>query len=199
MFARIYASFFCAMFTLSLLAVATPWAVTPTVTVTLTAPAPTATTISQCNTGDIQCCDQVLESDSDGASILLSLLGIALEGVTGLIGFNCSPLTVVGVGSGESCSASPVCCENNSVVRALSVFHQFAGLISGLYRVASSTSAASPSLFERYTLVSRRRNWLALLSASSSVLVVECVHDADNYPSLIPSLYYNPENLHTYA
>ena len=59
MFARIYTAFLIAL-SLSLLAVATPWGV-PTVTVTETAPAPTVTTVSECNTGPIQCCDQVLD------------------------------------------------------------------------------------------------------------------------------------------
>ncbi|KAJ3524591.1 hypothetical protein NM688_g8534 [Phlebia brevispora] len=115
MFARLYASFFYVLCTLSLLAVATPWGVTPTVTVTVTAPAPTVTTVSQCNTGSISCCDQVLDSSSEEANLLLGLLGIVLDGVTGLLGLDCSPISVIGVGSGSECSASPVCCENNSV------------------------------------------------------------------------------------
>ena len=65
MFARVYATILYVFFSVSLLAVATPWGVptttTPTVTVTVTAPAPTVTTVSQCNTGSIQCCDQVLD------------------------------------------------------------------------------------------------------------------------------------------
>lgn len=62
MFARVPAAFLCIVFYLSVLAVATPWGVTPTptVTVTVTAPAPTVTTVSQCNTGPEQCCDQVI-------------------------------------------------------------------------------------------------------------------------------------------
>jgi hypothetical protein len=44
---------------------------------------------------------------------LLGLLGIALGSVTGLVGLTCSPLSIIGAG-GNSCSAQPVCCTNNS-------------------------------------------------------------------------------------
>ena len=46
--------------TLPLLAAANPAPNNPTVTVTVTAAAPTVTTVSQCNTGSIECCDQTL-------------------------------------------------------------------------------------------------------------------------------------------
>lgn len=59
---------------------------------------------SHCNTGPIQCCNQVLKSGSPQAIQLLTKNGIdvgVLEGVTGLVGANCNPITVVGVGSGS--------------------------------------------------------------------------------------------------
>lgn len=46
-------------FFLSLSILATAMPNNPTVTVTVTAPAATVTTVSQCNTGSIQCCNQV--------------------------------------------------------------------------------------------------------------------------------------------
>lgn len=90
-----------------------------------------------CSTGSLQCCDSTvsvsihrvswkdapiltgrahLQANSAEANVLLGLLGIVLGDITGLIGLNCSPLTVVGVGSGNACSANAVCCENNNVV-----------------------------------------------------------------------------------
>ncbi|KAF9033470.1 fungal hydrophobin [Hymenopellis radicata] len=33
--------------------------------------------------------------------------------ITGQVGISCSPISVIGVG-GSSCSAHPVCCQNNS-------------------------------------------------------------------------------------
>ncbi|THG96686.1 hypothetical protein EW026_g5190 [Hermanssonia centrifuga] len=118
MLAHAYATFVYALLSLSVLAVATPWGAPPpvTVTVTATAPAVTETTVSQCNTGSIQCCNQVVEADSaEGAKLLSGLLGIILGPITGLLGVDCSPISVVGIASGNACSASPVCCENNSV------------------------------------------------------------------------------------
>ena len=56
------------------------------------------------------------QSNSASGNLLLGLLGIVLGDITGLIGLNCSPLSVVGVGSGNACSANAVCCTNNNVV-----------------------------------------------------------------------------------
>ena len=49
----------------------------------------------------------------------MGLLGILLEGVDVLLGLDCSPITVVGVGNSGSCSGTVVCCEDNAVVRIL--------------------------------------------------------------------------------
>ena len=54
--------------------------------------------------------------------MLLGLLGIVVQGVDVLVGINCSPITVIGVGSGGSCSANVVCCQDNSVVRTFIIF-----------------------------------------------------------------------------
>ncbi|KAL0948088.1 hypothetical protein HGRIS_010709 [Hohenbuehelia grisea] len=68
---------------------------------------------SQCNTGDLQCCNQTQTATPALTSVLGGLLGIVLGPITGLIGLTCSPLSVIGVG-GNSCSQQPVCCSNNS-------------------------------------------------------------------------------------
>ncbi|KAI0770144.1 hydrophobin, partial [Fomes fomentarius] len=74
-----------------------------------------------CNTGPVQCCNSVESADSAAGSAILSLLGIVLQDVTANIGLDCSPLSVVGVGSGSACKASPVCCENNNVGGLISI------------------------------------------------------------------------------
>ncbi|EJD01684.1 fungal hydrophobin [Fomitiporia mediterranea MF3/22] len=85
-----------------------------TSTVTVTAPASTSTQpASQCNTGDLQCCNSVQSSDSSGLAGLLSLLGVVLQGVAVPVGLTCDPISVIGLGS-NSCSAQPVCCSNNN-------------------------------------------------------------------------------------
>nr|ACM89295.1 hydrophobin [Phlebiopsis gigantea] len=68
-----------------------------------------------CDTGSLQCCTNTISSTSAQGNVLLGLLGIVLSDVTGLLGLGCSPISVVGVGSGNACTASPVCCSNNSV------------------------------------------------------------------------------------
>ncbi|KAF8165582.1 hydrophobin, partial [Crassisporium funariophilum] len=68
---------------------------------------------SQCNTGDLQCCDTVTTADSAAASKIIALLGIVVQDVTAAVGLTCSPISVIGV-AGNSCSAQPVCCTDNS-------------------------------------------------------------------------------------
>ncbi len=91
-----------------------------------------------CSTGALQCCESTekvclgsafvvvsvqsilitpcLQADSAAGSNLLKSLGVVVQDVNVLIGVTCSPITVVGVGSGGSCSAQTVCCDDNSHV-----------------------------------------------------------------------------------
>ncbi|ESK86849.1 hydrophobin [Moniliophthora roreri MCA 2997] len=110
MFARISAAFIYVLMAFTVLAAAT---CTPT-TVTVTPPASTATQpASQCNTGPIQCCNSVQSASSTPASNVLGLLGVTLTDLNVLVGLTCSPVTILG-GIFGGCSATPVCCENNS-------------------------------------------------------------------------------------
>ncbi|KAH7884679.1 hydrophobin 2 [Phlebopus sp. FC_14] len=104
---------------LSCIIVAFTAAVTAAGTGTAAAPSSTnAEPASQCNTGPIQCCN----SASDPSVIpLLGLLGIDLSDLNVLVGLTCSPITVIGTGLGGSCSADPVCCENNNFDGLISI------------------------------------------------------------------------------
>ncbi|KAI0360649.1 fungal hydrophobin [Trametes cingulata] len=129
MFARLPA--LASFASLAVLAVATPapaekrWNTpTPTVTVTVTAPAPAPTGGAggpTCSTGPIQCCNSVASASDPVGSLLLGLLGIVVEGVDVLLGLDCSPISVIGVGTGNACSANTVCCENNNVGGLISI------------------------------------------------------------------------------
>ncbi|KAF8985268.1 fungal hydrophobin-domain-containing protein [Cyathus striatus] len=68
---------------------------------------------SQCTTGDLQCCQNSGSSTDSAISSALSLLGIVVQDVNALIGVTCSPISVIGAG-GNSCTAQPVCCTDNS-------------------------------------------------------------------------------------
>ncbi|OBZ78118.1 Fruiting body protein SC3 [Grifola frondosa] len=120
MFSRTVA-FFYFLLSLSVLAVAMPGGAPPTQTVTVTAPASTVTSAGQCNVNDIQCCNSVQSASSGLVSLLEGLLGIVLGPIEGLIGLGCSPISVIGVGSGSACDASPVCCTNNNVGGLISI------------------------------------------------------------------------------
>ncbi|KAM5537112.1 hypothetical protein V8D89_009258 [Ganoderma adspersum] len=74
-----------------------------------------------CSTGSVQCCNSTVAANSASGNLLLGLLGIVLGDITGLIGLNCSPLTVIGVGTGNACSAQAVCCTNNNVGGLISI------------------------------------------------------------------------------
>ncbi|EPQ51122.1 hydrophobin [Gloeophyllum trabeum ATCC 11539] len=93
---------------LSILAAATP-------TPTGTEPA------GQCTTGPIQCCNTVTQANDPAAATILGSLGVVLQDVTALVGLTCSPINVVGIGSGSTCDAHPVCCENNSYGSLISI------------------------------------------------------------------------------
>ncbi|RPD69549.1 fungal hydrophobin [Lentinus tigrinus ALCF2SS1-7] len=74
-----------------------------------------------CSTGPIQCCKSVEKASDPATSVLLGLVGVVVQGVDVLVGLTCSPITVIGVGSGGSCEASTVCCENNNVGGLVSI------------------------------------------------------------------------------
>ncbi|KAF5348044.1 hypothetical protein D9758_010071 [Tetrapyrgos nigripes] len=67
----------------------------------------------QCNTGSLQCCNSVQSGSSSTATTLAGLLGIVIGDITAQVGITCTPISVIGVG-GNSCTAQPVCCTNNS-------------------------------------------------------------------------------------
>ena len=57
------------------------------------------------------------QSQSSQGNKILSLVGVAVDGVTGLVGVNCTPITaLVGVSISQSCTAHPVCCSDSSAV-----------------------------------------------------------------------------------
>ncbi|KAJ8487015.1 hypothetical protein ONZ51_g4462 [Trametes cubensis] len=137
---------FVSVASLAALAAATPaqkrWDTpTPTVTITVTATPPAATPpASSCSTGPIQCCNSVSQVNAPErfysmlcgtdyripqatdpvTSTLLGLLGVVVEGIDAIIGVQCSPISVVGIGNNQ-CSSNAVCCQNNNVGGLLSI------------------------------------------------------------------------------
>ncbi|KIJ43469.1 hypothetical protein M422DRAFT_122543, partial [Sphaerobolus stellatus SS14] len=75
---------------------------------------PTPEPISQCNTGDAQCCNSATSATDPAAAGVLALLGVVVQGVDVLVGLGCTPITVIGAGGGANCAQQPVCCENNN-------------------------------------------------------------------------------------
>ncbi|KAJ2919545.1 hypothetical protein MD484_g952, partial [Candolleomyces efflorescens] len=71
--------------------------------------------VSQCNNGEVYCCNQTQDAKStdERTSHILQLLGVDASNLQGLVGSDCSPVTAIGVGNGASCSVQQVCCEKN--------------------------------------------------------------------------------------
>ncbi|KAI0643532.1 fungal hydrophobin [Trametes meyenii] len=90
-------------------------------TMVVASPTPGGAGAGSCSTGSLQCCNQVQSANSLGVSTLLGLLGVVLQDLDILVGVSCSPINVVGVGSGNACSSNAVCCDNNNVGGLLSV------------------------------------------------------------------------------
>ncbi|KAI8970750.1 fungal hydrophobin [Trametes punicea] len=74
-----------------------------------------------CTTGALQCCQSVQAADSLAVAPILAALGIVLQDLNVPVGLTCSPISVVGVGSSNACSANTVCCEDNSVGGLVSI------------------------------------------------------------------------------
>jgi hypothetical protein len=77
--------------------------------------------VTSCNSGPVQCCNQVQSPESDnyndftsflGTFGILDSLGLGAQGLSTPIGINCTPLDVAAVGSGGTCNSEPVCCED---------------------------------------------------------------------------------------
>ncbi|KAG2364775.1 hypothetical protein BDR07DRAFT_1607878 [Suillus spraguei] len=68
----------------------------------------------ECNTGTISCCDSTYAYGSPSLTKITSGLGITLDPFEGLAGYDCSPISVIGAGSGSVCTQQPVCCSGNT-------------------------------------------------------------------------------------
>ncbi|EIW52195.1 hydrophobin [Trametes versicolor FP-101664 SS1] len=77
-------------------------------------PTPGGEPASSCSTGPVQCCDSTAKANSAAATSILDSIGVVVQDVNALVGLDCSPISVVGVGAGNVCSAEAVCCQDNS-------------------------------------------------------------------------------------
>ncbi|KAK1222057.1 hypothetical protein PQX77_015122 [Marasmius sp. AFHP31] len=68
---------------------------------------------SDCATGDLQCCESTGTAKDPSIAAVLAAIGVDVSDLNVLVGLTCSPITVIGGGNG-GCSASPVCCSDNS-------------------------------------------------------------------------------------
>lgn len=79
---------FAKLFTLSALAI-----------LAVATPAPAA---DACDTGALQCCQSVQPGGSPAVAPILKSIGVVVQDVNIPVGVTCSPISVVGVGSGSS-------------------------------------------------------------------------------------------------
>ena len=83
------------------------------------------------------------KANSDAGAAILKGLDVVLQDLDVLIGLTCSPISVVGVGSGSECSGTTVSCSNGLFV-SLPPLSARSETDTVLCR-APSASAASPS------------------------------------------------------
>ncbi|KAI0826604.1 fungal hydrophobin-domain-containing protein [Trametes gibbosa] len=121
MFSRAVTTFYF-LLSLALLAAAMPGGTPPPPTTTITATAlPPTPTGDLCSTGSLQCCQSIGGADNPVIGLILGLLGIVIDGVDVLLGLQCSPIKIVGLGDDPACAANVVCCENNSIGGLISI------------------------------------------------------------------------------
>jgi hypothetical protein len=66
-----------------------------------------------CNSGQLMCCNSVQSVSSDNSGTLLSgLVPANLQGLTGSLGLDCTPLNVLGAAGG--CNQQTACCSGDS-------------------------------------------------------------------------------------
>ncbi|KAI0791382.1 fungal hydrophobin-domain-containing protein [Abortiporus biennis] len=78
---------------------------------------PTPRSYSQCNTGNVQCCNQVQRAGAPGMSTIIQQLldlDIPVQNADTNIGTDCTPINALGMGNGANCASEPVCCDNNT-------------------------------------------------------------------------------------
>ncbi|KAG1732438.1 fungal hydrophobin [Suillus paluster] len=70
---------------------------------------------SQCDTGEIQCCNNSTSYTSGAAKNAFTEAGLVdvAAVVNATVGLTCSPISVVGTGTGCSANQQPLCCSDN--------------------------------------------------------------------------------------
>ena len=82
--------------------------------------------------------DGFLQTSDPAISKALSLIGVNVQDIDVLVGLTCSPITVIGVGSGDTCSGTTVSCDNNEFVSyPLECFGGILGRLLTSARIAS--------------------------------------------------------------
>ncbi|KAG0708435.1 fungal hydrophobin [Suillus ampliporus] len=69
---------------------------------------------TQCDTGSIQCCQSAMTFAAAEQAFPAFDLAAIDAWADALVGLTCSPLSVVGTGSGCAANQEPLCCEGNS-------------------------------------------------------------------------------------
>ncbi|KAI0755528.1 fungal hydrophobin [Fomes fomentarius] len=69
---------------------------------------------STCDSGPVQCCDTSALASSPKGTDALGPLGIVLEDLNVVLGLQCLPISIIGVGLSASCKNQAMCCKDNS-------------------------------------------------------------------------------------
>ncbi|KAG2035146.1 fungal hydrophobin-domain-containing protein [Suillus americanus] len=70
-------------------------------------------TSSQCDTGNIQCCQKTQTAEEYNKNATAhGAIPIDID-ILGRVGLSCTPISVIGTGAGATCSQEPLCCSDN--------------------------------------------------------------------------------------
>ena len=56
---------------------------------------------SQCNVGEVQCCNTITGADDPEAQAVINQVGAVIDDLTVAVGLDCNPITVIGAGFGS--------------------------------------------------------------------------------------------------
>ncbi|KAI0755624.1 hypothetical protein C8Q74DRAFT_1373401 [Fomes fomentarius] len=69
---------------------------------------------STCNSGPVQCCDTSALASSKNGTDALSALDLVLDNLNVVLGLQCIPISIIGVGLSASCNNQAMCCKDTS-------------------------------------------------------------------------------------
>ena len=112
----------------------------PLLAVARATPSPPSGSVEQCNTGPIQCCNNLQSVSNDVIAGILGSFGVVTQGETTLVGVNCSPIDILGIGGNSWCVVFPLSPHHQFVFNFVVLSLKLARLNPSVARIITSVS-----------------------------------------------------------